>query len=126
MQDPDAIARSLNQGAVVALRDSGGRLSFRPAAFVFLTATGFGWVEPSYADPAGTPSPALHYRDGTIEPLNAGFACQADGERVEVLPYEPDDTDLVGDALDWFAGYVRASGRTWDEERARVLAVVEA
>lgn len=123
MRNLEDAARTWQRGAVVLIQTAEA-ITVRPAAFVFATPTGFAWVEPSYADPAAAPSPALHYRDGTPQDLGALFTMQAGAELVEVRAYEDDDADMIGDALDWFAGYVQASGRTWDEERERVRAVI--
>lgn len=108
-------------GAVVIISMSGeARPMTRPAAFVFETAGGIAWIEPSYADPAGAASPALHVRTGRRE----GDALIGSGWRIDVLPYEAGDQDLVGDALDWFADWLRAEGRTWQQERDRVRAMI--
>ena len=37
-----------------------------------------------------------------------------------VVPYDRAEFDLVGDALDWFANWLKSEGRTWQEERERV------
>lgn len=94
------------EGAVVFLDEGGSR----PAAFVWIDEAGaVTWVEPSYADPWGAASPALHRR--------------ATG--VEALPYDPaTDRALVGGALDWFADWLKSNGLTWAEERDRLGVVV--
>lgn len=119
-------AMTWTAGAVVFIRAAGGRIEgTRPAAFVFSTPTGLAWVEPSYADPAGASSTALHLRDGLVEADGDGVKITTPGgEVVLVSPYEPEDVDLVGDALEWFAGYVAQSGRTWAEERAKVQGII--
>lgn len=104
---------------------NGARQGVRPAAFVFETPTGLAWVEPSYADPAGAASNALHIRHGAV--VLKGRSLQITTTSGEVLlfaPYEEDDTDLVGDSLEWFAGYIEQSGRTWAEERAKVRDII--
>lgn len=104
-------------GAVVVITDRNGA-AFRPAAFVFDVPGGLAWVEPSYADPAGSASPAFHRRAGTF---TAPGKMAGAGFEVEVLPYEPgQDADLVGDALEWFSGWLKTEGRTWAQERERV------
>lgn len=110
-------------GAVIVVGDGtpSGNL-FRPAAFVFDVPGGMAWVEPSYADPAGASSTALHVRKGTRVEWNA---FEGSGWRVGVLPYEPaEDQDLVGDSLDWFADWLKTEGRTWAEERERVRTLI--
>ncbi len=109
-------------GAVIAITSPGGATMFRPAAFVFDAPGGLAWVEPSYADPWGAATPALHVFQATREAWNAFVL--ADGRRLGVLPYA-DDADLVGDGLEWFRDWLRAEGRTWQQERARVLALIE-
>lgn len=105
------------RGAVIVITQE-GRTLFAPAAFVFDVPGGLAWVEPSYADPYGSASPAFHRRAGTFTAWNA---IEAPGLKVGVLPYEPgEDQDLVGDALEWFAGWLKAEARTWAMERERV------
>lgn len=125
MQTPEDLAAGWARGAVVLIQQAeGGPITIRPAAFVFATPTGIAWVEPGYADPAGSPSPALHYRDGETTAAADLLVLQAGAERVEARAYEDDDAADVGDALDWFDGYLQANGRTWAEERERVRALV--
>lgn len=90
------------EGAVVFLEEGGAR----PAAFVWIDEAGaVTWVEPSYADPNGAASPALHRRE----------------RGAEALPYDPaTDRDFVGDSIAWFADWLKANGQTWAEERDRL------
>jgi hypothetical protein len=125
MQNLDPIAAKW-QGAIVTIITKGSpEPALRPAAFVFETPGGFAWVEPSYADPYGSSSPSFHQRAGTFEASDAGFVARvSDGEGVAVSRYEPNDAHLIGDALDWFADWLKAEGRTWQEERERVRELV--
>lgn len=104
------------RGAVVAI-DQGGVVSLRPAAFVFDVPGGMAWVEPSYADPAGATSPAFHSFKGQIE---GNTLRTPDGMLIEVLPYETGDAVVIGDGLEWFASWLAAERRTWEQERGRV------
>ena len=109
-------------GALIAIEED-GQISFRPAAFVFDVPGGLAWVEPSYADPMGAASPAFHVWRGTRREWNL-FA-RPGNRQMQVLAYDPDDNrDLVGDALDWFADWLKAEGRSWAQERERVRALV--
>lgn len=109
-------------GAVMIYGRAGADALVFPAAFVFDTPDGLAWVEPSYADPMGAASPAFHRRAGS---LSAPGKLQGVDFEIQVLPYAPDeDRDLVGDALDWFADWLKTEGRTWAEERERVRALV--
>ncbi|MBP6225334.1 MAG: hypothetical protein KA439_09745 [Rhizobacter sp.] len=103
------------------LRPKGaGKTTICPAAFVFETPTGIAWVEPSYADPYGSSSPAYHARDGVPAGITeAGFVMPGENA-LAVVPYDRAEFDLVGDALDWFANWLKSEGRTWQEERERV------
>ncbi len=92
----------------------------RPAAFVYPAPGGFAWVEPSYADPYGAGSPALHVRYGTIEPRHRGFVCRGGGKLIAVEPYIDDD-DLP---LEWFARYLKENGLQWIDERERVRKLI--
>lgn len=104
-------------GAIIAISGAGG-LSFRPAAFAFDTPDGMAWVEPAYADPAGAGSQAFHRRQGERQAWNRWAG---EGWAIEVLPYTPGlDEDLVGDALAWFADWLKAERRTMADERERV------
>jgi len=101
-----------------------GHEMWRPAAFVYDVPGGIAWVEPSYADPYGAASPALHVRRGE---RTAATRFEGPGFKVEVIAYTPGlDADLVGDALEWYAGWLTAEGRTWHDERERVRAMIEA
>jgi len=116
VRDVDAL-----EGAVIIITMQGDDSPvIRPAAFVFKSAGGVAWVEPSYADPAGAASPALHTRTGEWD----GNILAGKDWRLEVLPYEAADVDLVGDSLEWFYGHLKAEGLTWSEERARVQALI--
>lgn len=111
MQSPEDLFATWRDGALVFVDGL-----VRPAAFVYQTADGLAWIEPSFADPFGAASSALHFRAGTMEDEPGG------GVRVGglvVLPYQ-DDADLVGDALDWFARWVADSGEPWDVHRERM------
>jgi hypothetical protein len=127
MQDLEALAATWTRGALVFIETDGtGRGIIRPAAFVYATPTGFAWVEPSYADPWGTPSPALHFREGPPRPAAGdGFKLVTkDAETVTVVPYGDDDRLLVGEPLEWFAQYMAESGLDWAAERERVRAMI--
>lgn len=107
-------------GAVVSVVMA-GQVMPRPAAFVFdVAAGGVAWVEPSYADPSGAATHALHIIAGQV----AGNVVTGRGVTVEVLPYEAEDAGSVGGALDWFAAWLKDEGRTWDQERERVRAML--
>ena len=108
-------------GAIIAITDAAG-LHFRPAAFAFDAPGGFAWVEPAYADPAGSGSQAFHRRQGERRAWNRWAG---EGWTIEVLPYTPGlDEDLVGDALAWFADWLKAERRTMAAERERVLVLL--
>lgn len=120
MQSVEKASKTWPGAVIVVTQDDA--ISYRPAAFVFDVPGGLAWVEPSYADPAGAGTPALHVRRGEF--LKAGIL-RGDRWRVDVVPYAAaEDTDLIGDALDWFAGYLKAAGRTWDQERERVRVAI--
>lgn len=110
------------EGAVIILRPKdGGAPMVRPAAFVFDWTGGFAWLEPSYADPDGTPAPAWHEVEASVIEEKGGEIV-FDGPR-----YSGDIEWYVGQmevapALDWFAGWLAENGRSWADERARVVA----
>lgn len=121
MQNLEQTAAQWTAGALVFVQSGIDEAIVRPAAFVFATPGGLMWIEPSYADPSGAAGLALHERDGLLTPSGRGFELRtAAGELVTVLPYEADDRDLVGDALEWFAGWLQGEGRSWADERERV------
>ena len=126
MQDHEAIASSWDTGALVFIYSPGSSKAFiRPAAFIYPGEGVLTWVEPSYADPSGSPGNALHTREGELVPAPGGGieVIEASRERLVVLPYG-DDADLVGQALEWFADYLKGSGRTFEKERAEVRALI--
>jgi hypothetical protein len=121
----DEVAQTWRSGAVIFINnpDGSGRAMIRPAALVFVDVDGLTWVEPSYADPAGAASPAAHERKGKLRRIAAGIVLENAEERIDVVPYDPaEDAALVGDALDWWGGYLAAFGRSFEEERERVRA----
>lgn len=111
----------------VAVVTADGETTVRPVAFVFKLAGGIvAWVEPSYADPVGAGSPALHFADDEgADPSGAGIRCRGPGWTADLLPYDAaDHRDLIGDALEWFADWLKVERRSWADERARVAAMV--
>ena len=121
MQTLDQIAANWPGAVVVIKNDDDGTNDFRPAAFLFETPTGIAWVEPSYADPWGSPSPSYHAVDGKPSGItDAGFVLMSTGRSLAVVPYDRAEFDYVGDSLDWFADWLKTEGRTWQEERERV------
>jgi hypothetical protein len=99
----------------------------RLAMFVFDLPRGRAvWVEGSYADPYGWPSPSSHEVRRLCE-VESGF--QGENEAGWIATVEPYRRGLRGDfdrALDWFEGYLCEKGRTWDEEREQVRQSVRA
>lgn len=124
MQSPEKLDQIAAKwpGAIIIFRASGpdARNEYRPAAFIFETPGGFAWVEPSYADPVGASSPSYHERKGSFDASEGGFVMMRDEGMIAVIPYDRKESDFVGDALDWFADWLKAEGRTWQEERERV------
>lgn len=110
------------QGAVVTLQSkSGGAPIIRPASFVFDRPGGFGWLEPGYADPWGSPSPAWHEVQVTITRASSTLI-EFDGPE-----YSGDIEEYFGQTeaeqpLEWFSGWLNEQGRSWAEERARMAA----
>lgn len=126
MQIPDS---SRWEGAVAVVRFHDGFTMLRPAAFVFVTSKGrVAWVESSYADPHGAGSPALHFATGVrADPSGRGIKADNGSWSVTLLPYDSEDPadEDARLAFEWFAGWLREQGRTWAEERVRVLAMIE-
>lgn len=121
MQNLEDTAATWADGALVFVQAGDDEAIVRPAAFVFATPTGALWIEPSYADPNGAAGLALHEREGLVTVSGRGFELRTQGgELVTLLPYEADDSDLVGDALEWFGRWLQGQGRTWADERERV------
>jgi hypothetical protein len=85
------------------------------------------WIEGSYADPYGWPSPSSHevHRLREVAPLRSagpaleGTSTSADWTAV-IEPYRRGLREDFDRALAWFEGYLRDQGRTWDEEREQV------
>lgn len=107
-------------GAVVTLTAKrGGDQIQRPAAFVFLRPDGFAWLEPGYADTWPAPQPTWHELKATLVVKNSGLI-EFDGPE-----YSGDIEEYFGQGagspLLWFEGYLAQHGRTFLEERARLL-----
>lgn len=108
------------RGAVIMLDVGTPAAIVRPAAFVYEIPGGLAWLEPSYADPWGAASPAWHERLGKVAIDGLGVRLvTADGRTVSAVEYDRNDNgDMVGDSLEWFAGWLRSQGKTWAQERA--------
>lgn len=85
------------------------------------------WVEGSYADPYGWPSPSSHevHHLREVAPLHSagpafeGTSTSADWTAV-IEPYRRGLREDFDRALAWFVDHLREKGRTWDEEREKV------
>ncbi len=98
-----------------------GSANVRPAAHVFTTRRGFCWVEPSYADPWGSPSPSFRAREGVFVAAGDGFTMSTTDEReMTVVPFDPRKHAADAGPLTWFERWIESEGRTWAEERERV------
>jgi len=110
-------------GAVIALGE-GRDISFRPAAVVFDLGDAMAWVEPSYADPYGASSTALHVRSGKrIGPQQ----WEGKGWRLEMSAWHRDRVDsTVQESLLWWHQWLSEQGTTVQRERERIWAMVKA
>lgn len=119
----EIFARNWRHGALIlfSANDTNRPCMIRPAAFVYETSSGFAWIEPSYADPYGTPSPALHVRDGELRSVtDEGFVIVTQAcEIVTVLPYS-DEAQQLDESLNWFAEHLREKALDWLIERERL------
>ncbi|MCQ9378816.1 hypothetical protein [Methyloversatilis sp. XJ19-49] len=101
---------------------------YRGAAFVFGDGDGLVWVEPSYLDPNGAPTPAEHRAVGAqLTKYGEAYNIRADGETWSVIlaEYSPEeDADQIGDQMDFMRQQLDAAGTTWEAERERVRALV--
>lgn len=133
MRSLEQTAKRWNRGAIVAITQGDAQF-FRPAAFVFEAEDGaLVWVEPSYRDPYGAASPALHRsitpaRDTTSQG-SAVVVFEADAETwtAEVLEATEGTAEFsagAAEAIKWFLADLERSGTTWEEERERVRALV--
>ncbi|MBL8324366.1 MAG: hypothetical protein JNJ89_05345 [Rubrivivax sp.] len=106
-------------GAVAKVTTRGAEHLFRPAAFVFADKEGVQWVEPSYADPHGASSPALHRCEG---PWLAWNRVQGADWTVELVPCDPREPSHAGAraALDWHTRWLAQQSRSWQAERKAV------
>ena len=107
-------------GAVVTLKAKrGGETMERPAAFVFARPDGFAWLEPGYADTWPAPQPTWHEVKATLVVKNSGLI-MFDGPE-----WSGDIEEFFGQtsgkALEWFETWLGQQGRTYLEERARLL-----
>lgn len=126
----EAAAREWVDGAIVTVRWPNGpddRRMERLAVFAFALPRGrFVWVESTYVDPYGWPSPSSHEvrRLREVVPvLSVGPAFEGENEAGWIATFEPYRRGLREDfdpALDWFHGYLRRRERTWAQEREHV------
>lgn len=116
------VAEITNQwrGAVVTLKDRAGNVMERPAAFVFAMPGGFGWLEPGYADEWPAPMPTWHEVKAAITRASSTLITFGGPE------WSGDIEEYFGqtgaEALEWFDRWLNRQGRTWAQERARVIA----
>ncbi len=110
-------------GAVVTLRDKcDGFAIIRPAAFVFKRTNGFGWLEPGYADPWGSPSPTWHEVEADITLLSATLI-EFDGPKYSGDIEEYFGQTEVAQPMTWFEGWLNEQGITWAAERERIAQI---
>lgn len=109
----------------VAVRMADGEeIRTRLAVFLFDSPGGFTWVEPSYADPWGAPSPAWHQRTGAMEWNGSEWVCTGgDGERVALTEWIAEDgTEAELRTVAAFETWLMDAGVTKDEARELVRA----
>lgn len=114
------LAQTWRDGALVIIGDM-----IRPAAFVFVDDAGLSWVEPSYTDPEGAASPALHRRDGVVEVVADWLEVRSGDQLVTVQAFVPDiHAGDDGGALAWFAEHLASTGQAWESERDKVRGLI--
>lgn len=132
MRTVEAEAASWARGAVVQIPASGTGAIYRPALFVFEEeGGGLAWVEPSYLDPFGASSPALHRITKVEDVTPAGaelvfFRGQGSGWDAIVYPSTDEDDEAVREALAWGLRQLESMGTSWERERARLLVTLSA
>jgi len=126
-EEAEQLASSWTDGALVFdyQQGEGGSAMIRAAAFVYPGVDSLAWVEPSYLDPYGASSPALHTRTGKLEKAPGdGFQLTLeDGKKIVALPVN-DGGELVGNALLWFSNYLILNKIDFNEERERVREMI--
>jgi hypothetical protein len=117
------------RGIVIGLDMPDGKRMYRPACFLFDTADGFAWIEPSYFDPPVS-APAIHEVTGGAWSFSAdvvGFEGRIGADAVEgdMQPYRPEiDGPVIGEALDWWLReFLPQSGKTIAELRLEAAEV---
>jgi hypothetical protein len=120
------------KGALVTVARVGQAALIRPAIFVFERPGGFWWVEPWYdaPDQQSTSNP-IHSRDAKLTPATSGtfyfWTGPTDAGYIEANDPSPADSAARAAAardLDWyFRVYLASTGRTLEQERARVKAL---
>lgn len=125
MDEHEELARDWTAGALVFItRTENSAPMIRPAAFVYPIGGSITWVEPAYADPYGTPSPAMHTRVGKVTRRNDSLLLTSEnGEQLTFDRYR-NHAALVGDALEWFARHVTETGLDWLAERERLWELI--
>jgi hypothetical protein len=126
----EAQASAWSRGAIAQVHQ-GDEITLRPALFVLELEGRAAWIEPSYLDPMGAASPALHVAgvpvDTTPERASTTFF-KADGDGWAVVLYEvgDDDPEEIRAALAVALGELEARGSDWATERARLAAEITA
>ncbi|OYT99320.1 MAG: hypothetical protein CFE40_05510 [Burkholderiales bacterium PBB1] len=106
-------------GATVRIRRP-ERETVHAAAHVYATERGVSWVDTSYAELL-LDEPFYETHDGLFERAGEGFLFRDRyGGIIALNEHSAVDEKKVGDALNWFADWLKAEGRTWREERERL------
>lgn len=93
----------------------------RPGLFVYSTADGFAWVEPSYREAEALTMPAFYQVRGRITLRADGFTCEGEDGRSYIVgdaaAMEPGSGEDIKRVLAWAAADIEAEGSTMQAER---------
>lgn len=111
--------------AYMAVKQGDAPTLFLPVAFVFDTPRGFVWIEPGYLDPWCTSRSQMHECDAFLEAAGELFTgATPSGDRLELGQADPEELPEIARAFEGFGRLLQIEGRTKDEERERVRAIL--
>jgi hypothetical protein len=102
----------------------------RPAAHVYQTPTGIGWLEPGYYDETPPPSPQWHVRDGQLIDMPDGVFLRGSGIQALIVDAErakanPDlNAPDLQRVFEWYRQRLTDMGTTHEEQRITIAAML--
>lgn len=114
--------------AIVTLFESGSVIR-RPAALVYRTQRGIGWLEPGFYDPFPPAAPQWHEREGTLSDTESGVFLDSPGSKALIVDAERVrgtelDVPEVRRNLDWHLERLKELNTSPEEQRIIIAAML--